>query len=386
MKEIKCKQLICVDKKPETENKKIFFGEYGGYMRIDTIQFPEYKKLYEASESNTWFMKAINYQSDRAGWLNLPDHAQRMFKLNIVYQTLMDSGVTSIFSKVADVASLSEVQYAYSRVSIEESIHAMSYSNALDTVFGSEAKDILDLVYTDPIVKNRMKNEIDGADNFIQLCLREGQTGDDAKKSLLFLLGAAFFLEGVKFPFSFYTTWSINKAYGNSIQGISQLLRFIGWDEMTFHTVMGSTTLSILRKDKEQGFSHLFEWFDEEMYKLAKLTVKQELEWADYLLKDGSVEGFNHDIAKHFVQYWTDRRLKELGLQPIYNEKKSDIIDWFNKTRNLNDKVDALQETSATNYQKGSVKNDLDKFNVVDNIPTSKNDKLEMLNKLRKIK
>ena len=49
----KCK-VVCVNKKPKDHNK-LFFGEYGGFIRIDKIQYKNIKKLYESSESNTWF-------------------------------------------------------------------------------------------------------------------------------------------------------------------------------------------------------------------------------------------------------------------------------------------------------------------------------------------
>ena len=392
-------KLIDVSKKPEPHSK-LFFGEYSGLARIDTMQFPQLKKIYESSESNTWFTNELDYSKDIIGWKEIPAHAQRMFKLNISYQTLMDSGVTNIFSEIAKFGSLSEVQYLYSRISIEENIHALSYSNALATVFGSEAEEMLDLVYEDKIVQKRMENEVDGADKFMELCINNGKTTkikrklknmspsnafsmlkdindivfdryveteaeiDEAKKSLLMLLGASFLLEGIKFPFSFFVTWSINKAYENNIQGMARLIKLIAWDEMTVHTVAGSTVLGILRKDESQGFSHLFDWFDEEMIKFTKKTVEAELEWSEYLLKDGSIPGFNKGIGEHFVKYWADRRLKEIKIQPIYNEKKSDIIDWYNRYRDLNSTSSALQESDALNYQKGKLSNDLDKFDL----------------------
>ena len=391
------KKLIDVDTKPEAHSK-LFFGPYSGVARIDTIQFPQLKKLYESSESNTWFTNELDYAHDIVGWKELPEIAQRMFKLNISYQTLMDSGVTNIFSEIAKFGSLSEVQYLYSRISIEENIHALSYSNALATVFGSEAEEMLDIVYTDKVVQKRMESEVDGADKFIELCINDGKMTkikrklkkmspktafsdlkdinaivfdkyteteeeiDEKKKTLLMLLGASFLLEGIKFPFSFFVTWTINKAYDNNIQGMARLIKLIAWDEMTVHTVTGSTVLGILRKDKNQGFSHLFEWFDAEMVKFTKQTVEAELEWSDYLLKDGSIPGFNKNIGEHFVKYLADKRLKEIKIQPIYNEKKSDIIDWYNKYRDLNGTSTALQEASSTNYMKGKLKNDLNLF------------------------
>ena len=200
----KC-NIVCVDKKPKAHNK-LFFGEYGNFVRIDTIQYPQFVKLYESSESNTWFMNEISYEADIIGWTKMPENAQRMFKLNITYQNLMDSGVTNIFNEISKVCSISELQYLYNRISIEENIHALTYSNGLNIVFGADAEKILDEVYSDKHVQNRMLQEQNGGEDFIQKCIIERRTDDTAKMSLLKLLGAAFLLEGIKFPSSFYVT------------------------------------------------------------------------------------------------------------------------------------------------------------------------------------
>lgn len=363
-----CNKIICVDKKP-IQHKKLFFGEYGHYIRIDKIQYDNIRKLYETSESNSWFMNEIDYSKDIIGFPTLvPRIPQRMFKLNIVYQNLMDSGVTNIFSEIAKVTSLSELQYLYSRISIEESIHALTYSNGLSIVFGEESEKILDLVYEDDMIKSRMENEVDGSEKFLDLCINKNKTDDEAKKALLNLLGRVFILEGIKFPFSFFVTWTINKNYNNAIQGFSRALKLIAWDEMTVHTTTGSTVLGILRNDKDQGFSHLFEEFDKNMYKFMEETVKKELKWSEYLLKDGNIPGYNKEIGEHFIKYWADKRLKELKLQPMFNEKKSDIIDWYNKYRDLNSTNTALQEADTTNYQKGKLVDDLSKFDLEEDL------------------
>jgi ribonucleoside-diphosphate reductase beta chain len=120
--------------------------------------------------------------------------------------------------------------------------------------------------------------------------------------------------------------------------------------------------MNTLMRDKEQGFLHLKNYFEDTAIKMAKETAELEMEWADYLLKEGNISGYNKEIAYHFIRYWTDYRLKEIHLKPIYNEKSSDIIDWFNSYRNLNNKQINLQEADNTNYQKGTLKNDLNKL------------------------
>lgn len=358
----KINKLISLEEGIPKETTKLFFGDYDGFIRQENIQYPKIMELVEASESNTWFVNEIDYDADVVGWKDLPPEAQNKFEKNISYQNLMDSGVVRLFAEVSKVANVSELQYLYNRINTEENIHALTYSNGIDTVFGADAKRVLDRAYTDPVIQARIKNEQDGFDEFYDLCIIQGRQDDEAKMSLLKLLGATFMLEGIKFPFSFYVTWAINKAYGYKIQGFSRALKLIGWDELTVHTVTGSTVINRLRKDKSQGFSHLFKEFDAWLVEYAQTVVENELSWNDYLLEDGEIPGYNQEIGEHFIKYWAGKRCKEVHITDPFKEKKSDIIDWFNKYRDLNSTTTALQEAETTNYQKGKLKDDLSKF------------------------
>ena len=74
-------KVLDISFKPEKE--KIFFGEFGHYIRIDNITHDIARKLKEASEGNTWFTKEIDFKSDKTRFQSLPEDAKRAFKLNI---------------------------------------------------------------------------------------------------------------------------------------------------------------------------------------------------------------------------------------------------------------------------------------------------------------
>jgi ribonucleoside-diphosphate reductase beta chain len=218
---------------------------------------------------------------------------------------------------------------------------------------------MLDFVYEDKILQNRMNADIITANLFINLAKDQNADIDEIKKALILSLIRTYFLEGVRFPASFFVTWTINKNNNNAIQGFSQALKLILWDELTVHTATGQNVLKILFKDKNQEFLHLKNFYIENLYSIANEVYQSELEWASYLLRDGEIPGYNKNIANHFLKWQIDHRIKNLGLDPIFNEEKSDIIDWFNDYRNLNKTQIALQEADNTNYQKGAIKNDL---------------------------
>lgn len=356
--------ILDISFKPEKE--KIFFGEFGHYIRIDNVTHEIARKLKEASEGNTWFTKEIDYKSDKLRFQSLPEDAKRAFKLNIAYQTLMDSGVTSGLSFVMSRVVTSSIwSLLYSRIAIEEAIHAESYSYGLSEVFGHEAAETLDLVYNDSFVKKRMEKECMLFDNVSSLCLSNDTSInlDEKKKALLSLLLGIYYLEGIKFPFSFLVTFIINNSYNDAITGFTKTIKLIAHDELSVHVSAGKNILNILSKDENEGFKHLFDngFFKQTALNIAEEVVTQEIQWAKYLFDNYEVSGINSQISENFIKYWANIRLKDIGIpdNPYMKEEKTDIIDWFNNYRNINKQNAALQETSNTSYQKGVLKNDL---------------------------
>lgn len=356
-------KVVDIDKKPE--NQKIFFGDFGHYIRIDSVSHEIARKLKEASEGNTWFSKEVDYKSDKTRFSSLPEDAQRAFKLNIAYQTLMDSGVTSGFSSILNRIVTSSIwSILYARIAIEENIHAESYSYGLSEVFGHQASETLDLVYNDEFVKHRMEKEVELFGNVDELCNLENSNAslDEKKQAILKLLIGIYLLEGIKFPFSFLVTFTINNSYDNAIAGFTKTIKLIAHDELHVHVPTGKNLMNILRKENEQGFTHLFKsgWFNDIAKAMTEFTVNEEIKWAKYLFDGKEVSGINSSISEHFIKYWAGIRLKDIDVETEYlSEKKSDIIDWFNSYRDINKQNAALQETTNTSYQKGALKNDL---------------------------
>ena len=351
--------MISLDTKPINYGS-LFFGDYGNIARLDIGGDPQFKKLAETDEANFWSLNLVSCSQDR--WHEMPENALSKFQKNLAYQTVMDSTVPDVFSHLSEIATDPWLTYLYSRISTMEQIHAMSYSSGISQAFGAKAESFLDIIYTDDKIKSRVATELDVSTRFVEACKQGFVESDDNKRLLLETLTKIFLLEGVKFPFSFFTSWTINKACGNTAQGFSQLLIKIAIDEMQVHTTTGANVIRKLRKSAD--FKHLFDsgWFDAMFTQSTKDVVASEIDWATYLLEDGELLGFNQLICEHFIQYWADRRLKELNLPPIYNVVKNDIEDWFDDYRNVNSKHSALQEIDSVTYQKNTIVNDLYRF------------------------
>ena len=346
---------------PSTENKLVFGEQTLG--RLDLPYDSKFKQLAEVDEANTWFLNAVNCTNDK--WKDMPESALKKFQLTIGYQTVLDSLVPDVFRYLSDIVTDPWLKYLYSRISTMEQIHALSYSSGVTQAFGAKATKFLDVIYTDPHIKHRIDDELEVAKRFVK-AVNSGWTNTETNRKLLLeLLVKTFVLEGVKFPFSFFTSWTLNKGYNNCSQGFSQLLLLIATDEMMVHTTTGSTFIKKLSKTPEFKKEFNSGWFKEMATNYFKLAQEKEITWANYLLETGPEPGFTQGICEHFIEYWINRRLRELKL-PYKNVKKNDIEIWFDEYRDVKNKQSALQEISNINYQLGQCVNDLWKFDQKD--------------------
>ena len=338
--------ILNIETKP-TSNP-LFGGQEGGiFLRTDRVEFPVYKQLYEAAFGKFWTVKMIDFSADAEGFTTLPPVPQRMFKLNNGYQSLMDSGVVNIYNLLAMCSTNPELAMTYQYIAQNESIHAISYSEGLIEMFGDKATEVIDIVYSDPIIKTRLQSEVDFAE----------QLDRNDMKSIFKVVVAAYLLEHIKFPFSFFVTFRINNAYNNAINGFSMLLKKIAEDEMEIHYPTNANVIKDMIKsglvDKE--WAHAF------ILAEADKALVGELGWNKYLLQDGPIPGYNEPIGEAFIRYQVNKTLRDVGIDvpPI---KPNDTITWFNHYRDISNQVVAQQEMKSNQYQKGVLKNDLERF------------------------
>ena len=50
-----------------------------------------------------------------------------------------------------------------------------------------------------------------------------------------------------------------------------------------------------------------------------KNAVEEEKEWAEYLFSGGSMIGLNDKLLNQYVEWIANKRMKALGLDPIYD-------------------------------------------------------------------
>jgi ribonucleoside-diphosphate reductase beta chain len=107
-------------------------------------------------------------------------------------------------------------------------------------------------------------------------------------------------------------------------------------------------------------------WNDEmkkKLYKVAREMVKLEHNFIDlaYRREDGSereIEGITKQEIKDFVSFTTDRRLVQLGLEPISSIEENPLA-WFDEIIGVQEHANFF-EVRATEYAKGAMQMDVE--------------------------
>lgn len=358
------KKLVDLDLVVKPKDIKILFGKYNGFQRYDIIKYPFAKQMEQNMRQAFWTPEEISLISDRENFKHLPEAAQEVVINNLLFQTLMDSAQNrGLDSVMSEIVTSSEWEAAFKTQAFFELIHSLSYSHIIREMFSSQATDIFDRIYTNDNIKHRTDKEIDGYSEVRQYI--EGKrdwSEEEAKKRILTLLVQIFFLEGLKFYISFMVTYMINSSYDDAISGVAKIIKLINFDE-DMHVALVGGLIRILMRDKNEGYTHLFEqnWYKETVNKIVDGIVEDEIAWGDYLLSFGPIPSLTRGVFENFMKYYANDRLARIGLEPLYpNVKKTEIVEWFDMYKDINKDNTAQQESTALNYNIGNMEMDYD--------------------------
>ncbi|WP_421919516.1 class Ia ribonucleoside-diphosphate reductase subunit beta [Marinifilum sp.] len=361
------------DNKIDFLTEKMFFGQGKNVQRYDIQKYPFYENLSQRMLSFFWRPEEISLIKDINDFNTLSEQEKFIFTENLKYQILLDSVQgRSPFLTFGQVVTLPEVEEAIIIWDFFETIHSMSYSYIIKNVYTSPEK-IFDDIMTNEMIVERAGSVTDHYNDFYHYLIKYqaqqlGMTDkntielEDLKKKLYLALVSVNILEGVRFYVSFACSFAF--AENKKMEGNAKIIKFIARDENE-HLAITQKMIRDLRSNEEEGFAEIIEGLDDEVYAMYKDAAEQEMRWAEYLFEKGSIIGLNDKLLIKYMKHMTDKRLKGIGLKPIYNEKNNPL-SWMDHWLR-NDAVEVLpQETEISSYVVGGIDMDVndDDFNV----------------------
>ena len=358
-----------------TLNQPMFFGQPLGVQRYDIFKYPVFDKLTNQMLGYFWRPEEVSLQKDRGDYQELTDPQKHIFTSNLKYQILLDSvqgrGPGMAF---APYVALPELEGAMKVWEFMETIHSRSYTYIIKNVYPNPS-EVFDTILDDERIIARAQSVTKAYDEFINYAQEYGQstawtdgmrdhpnsewTMKDLKRSLYRAVMNVNILEGIRF----YVSFACSFAFGElkKMEGSAKIISLIARDENQ-HLVLTQQIISNWMKGDDPEMKIIAEEDKENVKEMFINAVDEEKDWANYLFQTGTMIGLNDKLLNQYVEWIANRRMKAIGLKPIYDQPlRNNPLPWTEHWISSKGMQVAPQETEVESYVVGGIKQDMKK-------------------------
>ncbi|WP_445680667.1 ribonucleotide-diphosphate reductase subunit beta [Radicibacter daui] len=282
-----------------------------------------------------WLPEEVPLADDVKDWKQkLTDSERNLLTQIFRFFTQADIEVNNCYMKhYAQVFQPTEVQMMLSAFSNIETVHIAAYSHLLDTIGMPEIE------YSAFMQYKEMKDKYDYMQGF----------NVNSKKDIattLAVFGA--FTEGLQLFASF--AMLMNFPRFNKMKGMGQIVTWSARDEtLHMHNVI-RLFRTFLHEYPEVDTPQLRADLEE----ACRTIISHEDAFIDLAFELGGVEGLTADLIKDYIRYIGDRRMVQLGYEPIFGKDKNPL-PWMDDMLNGLEHANFF-ENRATEYSKASTR------------------------------
>ena len=359
----------------DIKKQPMFFGKPLGIQRYDSYKYPQFDKLTTQQLGYFWRPEEVSLQKDRGDYQTLRPEQKHIYSSNLKYQTMLDSVQGRAPGMAfAPYCSLPELEACMKVWEFMEMIHSRSYTYIMKNVYANPS-EVFDTILTDERILERATSVTGAYDDFINDAqeygignhwrpdFKDSPTAQwdikELKRKLYRAVANVNILEGIRF----YVSFACSFAFGELklMEGSAKIISLIARDENQ-HLIITQTILNNWRKGDDPDMVKIMKEEEEWTYKQFDLCVNEEKKWADYLFKDGSMIGLNDKLLQQYVEWIANRRLKSIGLKPVYDISASNNpLPWTQHWISSKGLQVAPQETEVESYVVGGIKQDVKK-------------------------
>jgi len=359
----------------DTKKQPMFFGAPLGVQRYDSYKYPVFEKLTTQQLSYFWRPEEVSLQKDRGDYQSLRPEQKHIFTSNLKYQVMLDS-VQGRGPGMAFIpyCSLPELEAAMTVWEFMEMIHSRSYTYIIKNVY-SNPSEVFDKIVTDERILERAGSVTESYNDFINSAQQYGTSMEwihaqegagtfrenryELKRKLFRAIANVNVLEGIRF----YVSFACSFAFGELklMEGSAKIISLIARDENQ-HLVLTQNILNKWAEGDDPDMKKIFVEEQQWLYALFDRAVNEEKRWAEYLFKNGSMIGLNDKLLHQYVEWIANRRLKAIGLKPVYDvAAKNNPLPWTQHWISSKGLQVAPQETEVESYVVGGIKQDVKK-------------------------
>lgn len=329
---MKRKKLFNVEGNDDVLQRKMIAGNSTNLFNLNNVKYQWANKLYRLMMENFWIPEKVSLYDDKRAYDELTPAEQNAYDGILSFLVFLDSIQTNNLPNISDYITAPEVNLILAIQTYQEAVHSQSYAYIIESIIPAEKRaTIYDRWRDDKVLFERNKYIAEIYQNFVD---------DRSDVNFAKVLVANFLLEGLYFynGFNFF----YNLAARSLMIGTADEIKYINRDELT-HCVIFANIIKEIRKEQPQFF------VDDEIYEMFKKATQQEIAWSNHIIGD-QVLGITPQTIEQYTKFMANKRLKEIGLQLIY--------EGFDETPYKN-----LEKISDTNGE-GNVKGNFFEANV----------------------
>ena len=287
----------------ENKNMEMILSEEEKRYVIFPIKYDEVWKMYKKAEANFWTAEEIDLSKDLNDFNDKMNEDEKFFVENVLAFFAASDGIVNenLGERFYNEVKIQEAKFFYGFQIAVENIHSETYSLLIDTYVKDIQKKnkLLNAIETIPSVKKKAEWALKWIEN------------KDATFGTRVIAFAA--VEGIFFSGSFCSIFWLKKR--GLMPGLCHSNELISRDE-GLHTEFAVLVYSML-VDKPSK---------ETVVEIIKEAVELEKEFITESLPCALI-GMNQKLMKQYIEYVSDRLLRMLGLEKIYNVENP--FDWM---------------------------------------------------------
>ncbi|MGI7717469.1 ribonucleotide-diphosphate reductase subunit beta [Campylobacter coli] len=331
----------------------LFFGTGKNSQRYDVIKYPIFETLFKKMAGFDWQEDEVQCTKDQTDFNVLNEAMKhsytRVLNKLIFLDSIQGRGLLQTIGSIVTNPELEVCMTEWQRFEISR--HSRSYTHILRSVYANPSKifdesfEIPELLELADSISKPYEEAFEAVTkyhlNLIDI--------EEVKVKVLNMLVEINILEGVRFYSGFATIWSMHYSQG-LMERTGKILQLICRDE-NLHLAITQNLIKILSRSPEEGFINAWNSIKDNITDRYLEAADQEFKWIDYLFSKGAFLGMTPELAKNYIKYLINKRLKAVGFKEVFTGFNKNPIPWVETYINY-DKNEVLpQESEITNYK-----------------------------------
>jgi ribonucleoside-diphosphate reductase beta chain len=276
------------------------------------MRYPDFYERYRDAIKNTWHVEEVDLHSDVADLARLTPAERHLIGRLVAFFATGDSIVANnlVLTLYKHINS-PEARLYLSRQLFEEAVHVQFYLTLLDTYVPDEDERFAAFAAVEniPSIKRKADFCFRWIDSMFEL--RRLSSADDRRQFLLNLICFAACIEGLFFYGAFAYVYFLRSR--GLLHGLASGTNWVFRDE-SMHMAFAFDVVETVRREEPELFD---EQLRSQVRDMLAEAVECEVQFAEDLLDQG-VSGMSIADMREYLQHVADRRLSQLGIEPLY--------------------------------------------------------------------